>query len=127
MTAHLLDNPVWSSLTTKHASLAVMQESAGRYPPQVAPFAAVRVGDARALSQLEVLINGGESVYFVGVAPGFGTGWRVESAGLMPQLVCKAPAVTGKLYENVFPLTYALPALSTAIPLPSSWFAAPPR
>jgi ribosomal protein S18 acetylase RimI-like enzyme len=93
MTAHLLDNPIWSSLTTKHTSLAVAQESAARYPPQVAPFAAVSTGDARALSQLELLINGGESVYLVGVAPEFGAGWRVDSAGLMPQLVCKTPAI----------------------------------
>jgi len=49
MTTHLLDNPIWSSLTTKHASFAVMQESAGRYPPQVAPFAAVSTGEAREL------------------------------------------------------------------------------
>ena len=41
MTTHPLDNPVWSSLTTRHASLAVMQEPAGRYPPQMAPFVAV--------------------------------------------------------------------------------------
>jgi ribosomal protein S18 acetylase RimI-like enzyme len=93
MTAHILDNPIWSSLTTKHASFAVMQESAGRYPPQVAPFAGVSAGDARALSQLEVLINGGESVYLVGVAPEFARGWRVESAFPIPQLVCSTPAV----------------------------------
>jgi len=101
MTAHALDNPIWSSLTTKHSSLAVMQESAGRYPPQVAPFAAVSAGDARALSQLGVLINGGESVYLVGVAPEFGTGWRVDSAGPMPQLVCTAPAVVRAGPETV--------------------------
>jgi ribosomal protein S18 acetylase RimI-like enzyme len=88
MTAHLLDNPIWSSLTTKHAALAVMQEDAGRYPPQVAPFAGVRSGDARALSHLEALINGGESVYLVGVAPQLGRGWNVESSEPIPQLVC---------------------------------------
>jgi ribosomal protein S18 acetylase RimI-like enzyme len=93
MTAHLLDNPIWSSLTTKHASFAVIQGSAGRYPPQVAPFAAVRAADAGAIPQLEVLINRGESVYFVGVAPAFGAGWRVESAFPIPQLVCSTPAV----------------------------------
>ena len=93
MTAHLLDNPIWSSLTTRHATLAVMQQDAGRYPPQVAPFAAVRSADARYLSQLDVLINGGESVYFVGMAPDFGRGWSVESSEPIPQLVCSTPAV----------------------------------
>lgn len=93
MMAHLLDNPIWSSLTTRHASLAVMQGDAGRYPPQIAPFAAVRSGDPRGLSQLEVLINGGESVYLVGVAPEFGHGWNVESSEPIPQLLCSTPAV----------------------------------
>jgi predicted GNAT family acetyltransferase len=90
MTTHLLDNPVWSSLTTRHASLAVMRESAGRYPPQIAPFVAVETSDARTLAQLEALVNGGESVYFVGVAPDFGQGWNLESSGVIPQLVCAA-------------------------------------
>ena len=93
MMAHLLDNPIWSSLTTQHASFAVMQEDAGRYPPQIAPFAAVRSGDARGLSQLELLVNGGESIYLVGVAPEFGRGWSVESSEPIPQLLCSAPAV----------------------------------
>jgi predicted GNAT family acetyltransferase len=70
-----------------------MQGDAGRYPPQIAPFAAVRSGDPRGLSQLEVLINGGESVYLVGVAPEFGHGWNVESSEPIPQLLCSTPAV----------------------------------
>src|SRR4030095_13645913 len=106
MTAHILDNPIWSSLTTKHASFAVIQGSAGRYPPQVAPFASVNAEDASALSQLEGLINGGESVYLVGMAPKFGAGWRVESASPIPQLVCSKPAVVRAGPEAV-PLTEA--------------------
>ena len=106
MTAHLLDNPIWSSLTTKHASFGVMQAGAGRYPPQIAPFAAVSAGDASVLPQLEVLINGGESVYLVGVAPEFGAGWSVESAFPIPQLVCSTPAVVRSGPEAV-PLTEA--------------------
>lgn len=101
MTAHPLDNPIWSSLTTKHASLAVMHEGAGRYPPQVAPFAAVGVADARSLAGLEVIINGGESFYLVGVAPDLTRGWRVESAFPIPQLVCARPAVVRAGPETV--------------------------
>jgi predicted GNAT family acetyltransferase len=88
MTAHPLDNPIWSALTTRHASLAVMQQSAGRYPPQIVPFAGVSTADASTLEQLELLVNGGESVYFVGVAPEFGRGWSVETAIEIPQLMC---------------------------------------
>jgi ribosomal protein S18 acetylase RimI-like enzyme len=101
MATHPLDNPIWSSLTTKHASFAVTQEGAARYPPQIAPFAAVATGDAQALSRLEVLINGGESVYLVGAAPEFGRGWRVDSASQIPQLVCGVPAVVRAGPETV--------------------------
>ena len=106
MTAHLLDNPIWSSLTTKHASFAVMQGNAGRYPPQIAPFAAVNTSDASALAQLEGIINGGESVYLVGLAPELGAGWRVESAFPIPQLVCSTPAVV-RPGPDAVPLTEA--------------------
>jgi ribosomal protein S18 acetylase RimI-like enzyme len=90
---HPLDNPIWSSLTTKHARLAVTKELAARYPAQIAPFAGVSTPDAPALSQLESLVNGGESVYLVGVAPEFGAGWRVEAKLEIPQLVCTSPTV----------------------------------
>jgi ribosomal protein S18 acetylase RimI-like enzyme len=88
MTTQPLDNPVWSSLTTQHASFAVMHESAVRYPPQVAPFVAVAKGDADSVAHLEKIVNGGESVYLVGVAPELGKGWVVEHTGIIPQLVC---------------------------------------
>jgi predicted GNAT family acetyltransferase len=67
----------------------------------VAPFAAVRANDAQALTQLEGLINGGESVYLVGVAPELGKGWRVESKFPIPQLVCATPAVVRAGPESV--------------------------
>ena len=104
MTTHPLDNPVWSSLTTRHASFAVMQECAGRYPAQVAPFAAVGASDARAAAQLEALVNPGESVYLVGLAPSLGRGWSVEPSVPIAQLVCTSPAVVRAGPEPV-PLT----------------------
>jgi len=39
----------------------------------------------------------------------------------------KAPGVVGKSDEPVSPVTYALPAVSTAMPRPSSMSVAPPR
>jgi ribosomal protein S18 acetylase RimI-like enzyme len=92
MTMHPLDNPVWSSLTTQHASFAIGNDGAVRYPPQVAPFVAVANPDAGSVAALEGVVNGGESVYLVGVAPELGEGWAVESTGMIPQLLCAAPA-----------------------------------
>jgi hypothetical protein len=36
-----LDNPLWASLTTLHRALAIESGSTLRYPPEVAPFAAI--------------------------------------------------------------------------------------
>ncbi len=39
--SRLLDEPVWASLTGAHAQLAQRNGGAARYPPEVAPFAAL--------------------------------------------------------------------------------------
>jgi predicted GNAT family acetyltransferase len=93
MQVHPLDNPVWSSLSTRQAALAVMLGKAGRYAAQVAPFAAVSSPEPEASVELETLINGGESVYFVGISPDLGRGWTVEPHGTIPQLLCDTPAI----------------------------------
>lgn len=91
--AHPLDNPVWSSLATQHASFAVRNEGAARYPPQVAPFVSVANAEPGGVAHLEKIVNGGESVYLVGVSPELGKGWGVESTGVIPQLLCTERAV----------------------------------
>ena len=90
---HLLDNPVWASLTTQQATLGVMQECAGRYQPQIAPFAAVSSAEPPAAEQLERVVNGGESVYFVGLMPPLARGWTVDSSLSIRQLLCTSPTV----------------------------------
>ena len=44
MAAHVLDNPVWHSLTTQHAGLALTADGAARYPAAIVPFAATPPG-----------------------------------------------------------------------------------
>ena len=38
MTANPLDNPIWESLASRHAWLALRHGQAARYPADVAPF-----------------------------------------------------------------------------------------
>jgi len=83
-----LDNPVWLSLTSRHAMLAKRNGDAARYPGDVAPFAAAGRFDACAAEQLVALVEPGETVLFVGPAPAFGTGWRVELLEHIAQMVC---------------------------------------
>ena len=69
MTPHLLDNPVWASLSSRHAALAIHADGAMRYPADVAPFVGVAAGDAQATAAVEMLVARGELVCFVGAAP----------------------------------------------------------
>lgn len=89
---HPLENPVWMALRTRHSSFAVMAEHAGRYPAEVAPFAAVDCAHPRMAEQLEPLVKRGESVYLLGVAPPLEGRWTVASPVLLPQMVCETSA-----------------------------------
>ncbi len=83
--AHVLDNPLWSSLTSTHASLAIGGEGALRYPADVVPFVAVeREGQPLPAG----LIEPGEIWYAVGSRPANAS---VEDFGEILQMVCAVP------------------------------------
>lgn len=85
-----LDNPVWASLGTRHASLAVAADGVARYPPEVAPFAALADPALDAAQALEEIIAAGESVLFVGPVPRPAAGWEREGPVPIAQMICRA-------------------------------------
>jgi ribosomal protein S18 acetylase RimI-like enzyme len=87
---HALDNPVWQSLSTQHAHLALAAGPAARYPAAVAPFAGVDASSERAGQPLASLIGDEESVFLVGVAPHVPAGWQLEPKKPIVQMVCTA-------------------------------------
>ena len=97
MAAHPLDNPVWHSLTTQHAGLALTADGAVRYPATIVPFAAIAEPSARAANQLTSLVDDAESVFVVGVAPEPPHGWQLEPKKPVLQMICnmRAPDVPG--------------------------------
>ena len=56
MTRHPLDRPVWNALTTRQRDLAVGDELARRFDPEIGPFAAVAHDDAEHLARLGALV-----------------------------------------------------------------------
>jgi predicted GNAT family acetyltransferase len=75
---HLLDRPVWATLTTHHISLSEGNELARRFAPDVNLFAAARDDSPAALAALAGLVKSGETVFLAEVAdivlpPGFVT------------------------------------------------------
>ncbi len=88
---HPLDNPVWESLRSRHASLASTHGGAARYPADVAPFAAIG-GQAPGLAHdLAMLVAPGESILFVGPAPALPASWTVGPSIPIAQMVCRSP------------------------------------
>ncbi|TNE41391.1 MAG: GNAT family N-acetyltransferase [Alphaproteobacteria bacterium] len=69
MSPHPLDRPVWQSLTTCHAGLAVGGPLAKRFRPDVNLFAATADESREAQTELARLIAPGEEVYFIEKGP----------------------------------------------------------
>jgi hypothetical protein len=58
-----LERPIWSALTTTHASFALGNDLARRYPPDISPMAAVRdVSEEPCLQSLTKLLTPGDVV-----------------------------------------------------------------
>lgn len=67
---HDLDRPVWASLATFHAPIAVGDSQARRYPDDVNLFASARDDDdADSLAALGALIEAGRTAYVLQVPP----------------------------------------------------------
>jgi predicted GNAT family acetyltransferase len=63
---HMLDRPIWSALTTRHAALAHGGALAKRYEPSVAAFAASADDGEESLTALAGLVRPGEGVLVLG-------------------------------------------------------------
>lgn len=85
-----LDNPFWSALHSRHRELALRAGDAVRYPPQFAPFLGVARGDVDA-EALSALVQRGESVYLIGVAPVAPRGWTLEAFRPLAQMTRTRP------------------------------------
>ena len=74
----MLDNPVWSALSTTHASFAEGDELAKRYPVDVAPFAATRDQSAESYDSLARLLGpGGTAALPLSPTPNLPAGWAI--------------------------------------------------
>jgi ribosomal protein S18 acetylase RimI-like enzyme len=87
-----LDNPFWSSLRTRHATLAIRNgEEAARYPPEFAPFLGVAHADVPADEIVAPLLGADESVLLLGIAPKLSAAWRIETFRPLAQMICEKP------------------------------------
>jgi len=86
----LLDNPIWNSLTTGHASLAVGGGLARRFPPNIGPLSGLKEVTAEAYADLAAIVPEGDiAVLFLDAKPEVPEGWRLLRDGLLVQMVCR--------------------------------------
>lgn len=62
---HLLDRPIWSALTSRHAELARGTPAALRYDSDISPFAAPADQEPESLAALQQLVQPDETVILV--------------------------------------------------------------
>ena len=104
-TAEVLDNPAWHSLNTKHAHLALGGILAKKYPPEIAPVAALASPDPYAFAELSSLVSEAETVFMLGVEPPVPSSWSVKLQVLMVQMVCHSPIDTSLTGVDILELT----------------------
>lgn len=90
MAAHLLDNPIWESLSSRHRSLALREGDVARYPVEVAPFLGVAAEGIDAATALESLVPVGDTVLLLGPVPSAPQGWELKQLAQLAQMVCPA-------------------------------------
>jgi ribosomal protein S18 acetylase RimI-like enzyme len=105
MTSRLLDNPIWSSLTTEQAPLSHGTALAKRYEADVAPFAAVGRSDERSSDDVARIVAPDECVYFVGVPPALDERWTVLTSSRIVQMVWSSEPREVPNPSEIVPLT----------------------
>ena len=92
-TAHPLDNPFWSALTTRQAHFALGGALARRYTPDVSPIAALPAAGPANVAALRELVAVGDDAGLVGPhAPVLADDWEVLYESTIVQMIRPDPA-----------------------------------
>jgi predicted GNAT family acetyltransferase len=87
-----LDNPIWHSLTTRHARFAIGRELARRFDPEIGPLAGIIDQSPDAYSALSELFQPTEpAALFLDSEPRVPRDWRIHMHLSLDQMVCEAP------------------------------------
>jgi ribosomal protein S18 acetylase RimI-like enzyme len=84
---HALDNPIWTALTTKQATLAHSAALARRFPPEMTLLGALAANTAMAFDSLAQLIQRDSVTLYFLAPPNLAAGWEVVRAVELHQMV----------------------------------------
>jgi ribosomal protein S18 acetylase RimI-like enzyme len=105
----LLDNPIWSSLTTSHGHLAIGADTgqglARRYPFEIGPLSAFREPTPEAYADLAAIIPEGDvAALFLDDQPNPPQGWQLVRNGPLVQMICPQLPAQPATTEPIIPL-----------------------
>ena len=108
--AGLLDNPIFHSLVTGHARLALVNGAARRFPADIGPLSGIPDQTRESYDDLGRLAGPeGIVVLFLDQPPAPPTGWTLRHGGVLDQMVREGPVQRQKrllpLEAEVRPLT----------------------
>jgi ribosomal protein S18 acetylase RimI-like enzyme len=105
----LLDNPIWNSLATRHAHLAIGADIghglARRYPVDIGPLSAVQEPTAEAYADLAAIVPQDDvAVLFLEHSLEIPAGWQLLRDGTLVQMVCPTVPDRPSLAEAILPM-----------------------
>jgi ribosomal protein S18 acetylase RimI-like enzyme len=85
---HALDNPFWSSLTTRHAHLAQGGTLARRYPVAISPIAGLSGAERENVAALQALVEVGDDIGLAGpFVPILPENWETLHESRLTQMI----------------------------------------
>jgi GNAT superfamily N-acetyltransferase len=108
----LLDNPIWNSLATGHAALAVGENIgrglARRYPSDIGPLSAFQKQTSESYADLAAIVPQGDvAVLFLEDPPEPPTEWQLVRGGVLVQMVCPTVPDRPSIAESIVPMELA--------------------
>jgi GNAT superfamily N-acetyltransferase len=105
----LLDNPIWNSLATRHAHLAIGAHLghglARRYPADIGPLSAVQEPTAEAYADLAAIVPQDDvAVLFLEHSLQIPAGWHLLRDGTLVQMICPTVPDRPSLAEAILPM-----------------------
>jgi ribosomal protein S18 acetylase RimI-like enzyme len=88
---HVLDNPIWTSLTTRQAYLAEGDDLARRYPSEMTALAGMKNHGANAFAALARITKGDVAALFCYDPVSIPSDWRTIHTSNLVQMVCETP------------------------------------
>src|SRR5258708_36061146 len=84
---HVLDNPVWTALTSKLSALALSNAMARRFPPEMTLLGAMPANTPMAFDSLNRLVGKDAVILYFTTKPTLPAGWEIVRAVELQQMV----------------------------------------